>query len=283
MALGRRIKISLVHYLNAAPLGWAFQNKCFRDEFQIISCSPAMCAEQLAQGVADIGLIPSIEYQRIPNLKIIPEIAIGSGSKVRSVVLVLHRRRSIRSIAVDTSSRTSVALAEILLEERLGFRPALTPHPPDLRRMLQNHDGALIIGDHALKASDEEFEVVDLAESWVNWQQLPFVFAFWACRSDVELPGDLSAIFKEAKILGLAALGEIAEQYSSKLNLPGDFLLDYLTQNIDYDFGVPQILGLGKFYDLSEKKGLIKEVRPLSFLEGSRHDQFEASVRGSQR
>ena len=143
-----KIRISLVDYLNSAPLGWSFLHGPLKGEYEVVLSSPARCAEQLAAGEADIGLIPSIEYQRIPELQIIPGIAVAAVNKVRSVLMVRPRnKRELRSLALDTSSRTSVALIRLLLEFRLGLKPVLVPHPPDLAAMLRACDAALLIGD----------------------------------------------------------------------------------------------------------------------------------------
>ena len=130
--VGMKIRISLVHYLNAAPLGWAFLHGPFSDGFEVIPSSPADCADQLAKGQADIGLIPSIEYQRIPDLRIIPGISISSLDAVRSILLIRSKGTDrIRSVAMDTCSRTSVTLARILLEQKLGIHPEYVSHPPN--------------------------------------------------------------------------------------------------------------------------------------------------------
>jgi chorismate dehydratase len=146
-----KLRISLVHYLNSAPLGWAFLHGPFRDQFEVLPASPAVCADQLASGEVDIGLIPSIEYQRIPDLHIIPGISIASLGEVRSILLIKPKGQdSIRSVALDTSSRTSVALAKILLQVKMELRPEYVPHPPDPAAMLGRCDAALVIGDPAL-------------------------------------------------------------------------------------------------------------------------------------
>jgi predicted solute-binding protein len=177
-----KIRISLVHYLNAAPLGWSFVHGPHKDRFEVIPASPARCAEQLALGEVDIGVIPSIEYQRIPNLTIIPGIAIAALSAVRSVILVRHRDRAIRTVALDTSSRTSADLLKLLLEDRSGLRPRYIHHAPNLPAMMESCDAALLIGDAALQVAEGDYEILDLAQAWAEWQRRPFVFAFWACR-----------------------------------------------------------------------------------------------------
>ena len=133
-----KIRISLVHFLNSAPLGWAFLHGPFRGQFDVVPASPAKCADQLAEGAADIGLIPSIEYQRMPNLQILPGISIASTGKVRSILMVKPKgKRAIRSVALDTSSRTSIALTKVLLQRKMGINPEYVPSSPDLAAMLQ--------------------------------------------------------------------------------------------------------------------------------------------------
>ncbi len=261
-----KIRISLVHYLNAAPLGWSFLYGPHRDRFEVIPASPARCAEQLANGEVDIGVIPSIEYQRIPDLTIIPGIAIAALNAVRSVIMVRRRGRDIRSVALDTSSRTSVALLKLLLEARMGLTPRYFHHAPDLPAMLRSCDAALLIGDAALKVPEKEYEVLDLARAWVEWQQKPFIFALWACRRDASLPEDLAATFLEARDWGLEARGSIVRDYAQRLQLPEAFLNDYLSQNVNYDMGPDHIAGLERFYQLAHARGLIPENRPLRFL-----------------
>jgi chorismate dehydratase len=262
-----KLRVSLVHYLNSAPLGWAFLHGPFRDRFEVIPASPAQCADQLSAGEADIGLIPSIEYQRIPDLQILPEISISSIGKVRSILLVKPRgQHAINSVAMDTSSRTSVALAKVLLQAKAGVHPEYVPYPPDLDSMLGGCDAALLIGDPALRVDIEKYDVTDLAEEWVKWQQKPFVCAFWACRPGISLPKDLNAVFLEAKNWGKGKRAEIASFYAGTLNLPASFLESYLYQNIDYDMSPEHIEGLVKFYQLAKQEDLISRLRPLQFI-----------------
>jgi chorismate dehydratase len=262
-----RLRISLVSYLNAAPLGWSFLHGPARDRFQITLDSPANCADQLASGAVDIGLIPVIEYQRIAGLRVIPEIAIAASREVRSVLLVRRRgNTAMRSIALDTSSRTSAALLKLLIQTRLGLNPEFIPHEPEIDVMLRRCDAALIIGDAALRCSPEEFDITDLAAEWQDWQSHPFVFAFWACRGDIPLPEDLVKTFVKAKNWGLDRIPEIALHYSRKLDLPVDFLEGYLRHNLDHSLGERHKLGLERFYQLSHDAGLTATNRHVDFI-----------------
>jgi chorismate dehydratase len=262
-----KIRIALSDYLNSAPLGWSFLHGPLKNRFDVFTSVPAQCAEQLARGEVEIGLIPSIEYQRIPNLHVIPGIAVASSSKVRSVLMVQCRQPGeIRRVALDTNSRTSVVLSKLLLELKMGLQPTYFPHAPDLPSMLNGCDAAVIIGDRALKVSPEEYYVTDLAEAWISWQQRPFVFALWACRSDSRLPSDLLAVFQQAKEYGLRSRPEIAGIYSKTLGLPESLLNDYLFDNVDYELGPRHIEGLEKFYSLASEHDLIADLKTLRFL-----------------
>ncbi len=262
-----KIRISLVDYLNSAPLGWAFLHGPFREGFEVIPSSPAKCAEQLSKGEVDIGLIPSIEYQRISNLRIFPDIAIAASGEVRSILLVKPREKpTIESVALDANSRTSVALTTVLLQTRREIHPKFVPCRPDLDEMLRLCDAALLIGDAALRVPLDKYDATDLAQEWVQWQKKPFVFAFWACRNDAALSADLGSVFLEAKDWGLKRRQEIASIYAGLLNLPTSFLESYLVHNIDYDMGPKHIEGLEKFYHLARRESLIPEIQPLRFF-----------------
>ncbi len=261
------MRISLVHYLNSAPLGWAFLHGPFRGMYEVVPSSPANCADQLSSGEVDIGLIPSIEYQLIENLQIIPDISISSLREVRSILLIRPKRRQvIRSVALDISSRTSVALVRVLLEAKLGIHPQFVPCPPNLDLMLKRCDAALLIGDAALKVSLERYNTMDLAAEWAGWQKKPFVCAFWACRPEAAISPDLNSVFLEAKNWGLKRRHEIARAYAESLALPASFLEEYLINNIDYEMGPEHLEGLNKFYQLAYQQKLVSEPRPLQFV-----------------
>ncbi len=261
-----KIRISLVHFLNAAPLGWSFLHGPHKEDFEVIPASPSRCAEQLASGEADVAVLPSIEFQRIPDLSILPGISISALDAVRSIIMVRRRGREIRTVALDTSSRTSVVLLKLLLEVRMGLKPQYADHNPDLTEMMRSCDAALLIGDAALKVTDGEFEMLDLARAWVEWQGVPFTFAFWACRSNLCRSEDLTSIFLEARNWGLRSRGLIVREYAEKLGLPEAFLASYLSRNVNYDLSPRHIEGLERFYRLAHASGLIPECRPLKFL-----------------
>lgn len=229
--------------------------------------TPGSCADRLAAGDVQLSMIPSIEYQRIPDLLIVPGMSIAAIHEVRSVLLIRRKTSGpIRSVALDTSSRTSVVLVTLLLRRRMGLQPDLVPHPPNLKEMLRLCDAALLIGDTALRVPREEYDVTDLAGAWHEWQGKPFVFSFWACRAGSGLPANLGAALREAKEWGLKMRSQIAEVYARRLNLSRKLLDDYLRNNINYDFGTEHAAALECFYRLAHESGLTPRAEPLRFL-----------------
>src|SRR5205814_8669197 len=173
--------------LNTAPLIWSFLHGSQRDAVELLTdASPARCAEMLAHGEVDAALVPVIEYQRIPDLLMVPDVCVGSRSAVRSVVLVsrLNNLKKVKRVALDKSSRTSVALVKIIFREFLGFEPQWESAAPDLPSMLTKADAALIIGDPAMKIPRDRFRVFDLATLWHEFTGFGFVFAMWMSRQD---------------------------------------------------------------------------------------------------
>ncbi len=182
-----RLRISAISFLNTAPLMWDFEHGDTGNDFDIEYTIPSQCAAALSEGRADIGIIPAITYAQIPGLVILPNIAIAAKDYVRSILLVSKKpMEDVRTIATDTSSRTSVALTQVLFAKFFGGHREFTPHPPVLQEMLKEHDAALLIGDSALQISlhDSPYHLYDLAHEWKQLTGKPFVFAFWAVRLD---------------------------------------------------------------------------------------------------
>lgn len=261
-----KIRISFSGYLNSAPLAWSFLQGPMKDHFEVVESLPAQCADHLARGRVDVALIPSIEYQRIPDLRILPGIAVAARGPVRSVLLVGNREREIRTVALDTSSRTSVVLLKLWLRSVLNLAPEFVPLEPDLPHMLERCDAALLIGDSALCLPVDRYEVVDMAEAWVQWQEIPFVFALWACRDGIADANGLVSVFQEAKLWGLEMRSQIAGDYSQRLKLAAADLKDYLFRNVDYDLSDRHLEGLKRFFQLAEEGGLVPAVQPVRFL-----------------
>jgi chorismate dehydratase len=179
----------------------------------------------------------------------------------------------VRSVALDTSSRTSAALIQIILGRFYNLDVRYRTSPPKLEDMLESNDAALIIGDPAMLIDRSALHVYDLAEEWRKHTGFPFVFAFWAIRPDSAAwfgPGaadDLRVDFLAAKLEGTAHADELAALYSERLGLPRDDLFSYLTEAISYDLDDESLSGLGLYYELASEAGLIKEARSLVFLE----------------
>ena len=179
---------------------------------------PSTCAALLHDGAIDVGLIPSIEYLRGGPYSIVPDLAIASRGPVASVTLYTARPMSdVRSIAMDVSSRTSVALVRVLCARLFKISPKIESSGPDLPAMLGRCDAALIIGDNALfQPPNTEHrlpvEAIDLGQAWTDLTGLPFVYAFWAGRADALEAGDVAAL-QQARDAGVAASDEVAREY----------------------------------------------------------------------
>ena len=253
-------------YLNTAPLCYSFIYGKQIDHCRFLSdASPAVCADMLKDKRVDAAMIPAIEYQRIPNILAVPEVCVASKSRVRSVVLASRVPiEEIRSVALDTTSRTSATLVQILLRKFYGVEAVYRQSPPRIEQMLETDDAALIIGDPAMLIDRSALKVYDLAEEWRKHTGLPFVFAFWAVRKDSKIwPGEVD--FLAAKREGLAHTNDLAKRYSESLGLPREELITYLTENINFDLDRESLRGLHLYYDLAAECGLIKEAKELAF------------------
>jgi chorismate dehydratase len=260
--------IAASSYLNAAPLCYSFIYGEQKDRCRFLSdAAPARCAELLAEGRAEAALIPVIEYQRTGGLKVAPGACVASRKSVRSVLLASRVPiNEVTSVALDTSSRTSAALIQIILSRFYNLQPSYRTSPPRILDMLEHSDAALIIGDPAMLIDRSNLYVYDMAEEWRKHTALPFVFAFWAVRSDwAWAPGD-GVDFIAAKREGVAHAEELADIYSASLGLPREELISYLTENINYDLDEECLRGLKLYYELAQECGLIEEAREVRFL-----------------
>jgi chorismate dehydratase len=232
---------------------------------QLQFATPAHCADAVREGKADIGIIPAIEYHRIDRLQIIAGIAIASKARVRSVLLLSKIPiEKIQSVAVDTSSRTSVAFLRILLGKFYSRTVNLIPSAPRPDDMLQRADSALVIGDPALTYRGSA-EVYDLAAEWKKFTGLPFVFAFWAGHADKNLSLCRND-FEESRQFGLAHIDDIATEYALKLKMQAAEVKVYLTENIDYSLDEENCRGLRLFFKLAREAGIIPVEKELRFV-----------------
>ncbi len=250
--------------------------------FEIEYTVPSKCADALAAGTADIGIIPVFTYAEIPNLVVVPDVAIASRGAVRSILLISKKPlEEIKTVAVDTSSRTSVALTQVILTKWYGGKRQLVPMDPDVTTMLHHCDAALLIGDPALLISEEpavldnaggdgELYVFDLAELWVEKTGKPIVFAVWGVREQALReckPGlDVVGIFQHSRDCGLLPenLATIGREWSSKLELSEQAIAEYLTQNIHYKLDEACMEGLGMFFGYSKECGLVERIPQLT-------------------
>jgi len=269
------LKISAISFLNTAPLMWDFENgetaAPLQQHFQFSYTIPSRCAEELAAGTADIGIIPVAAYATIPDLAIIPDVSIASKDKVRSILLVSKVPvERIRSVATDNSSRTSAALVQIFLKKFVGVEAGYSPQKPDLKEMLRWHDAGLLIGDPALQAQTTGYHVYDLAEEWRRWTFLPFVFAVWAVRKAAlrEFTGNvnIARVFQQSRDHGLQHIPEIAEAWAPRLALDQALIRDYLMHNIDYSLDQENLDGLKLFYRYAAECKVLPQAPELSFL-----------------
>ncbi|HSQ24789.1 MAG TPA: menaquinone biosynthesis protein [Pyrinomonadaceae bacterium] len=261
-------RIAASSYLNTAPLIWSFMHGSQRAAVELFTdTAPARCAEMLAGDEVDAALVPVIEFQRIPNVAIVPDVCVGSRSAVRSVVLATRRNnlKKVERVALDDSSRTSAALVKIIFREFLGFEPEWQTSHPDLKSMLRHADAALIIGDPAMKIPRDQFRVFDLATLWHEFTGFGFVFAMWMARNE-SAERARSVNFAAARDEGLAHLDEIATQHKSQLGLSGEEIKTYLTENIAFQMDEEMQKGLELYFELAVKHKLIDAAKPLEFI-----------------
>jgi chorismate dehydratase len=285
-----KLRISIVQYLNTAPLVWGFTNGPLRGKYDLSFTVPSLCAEALRSGAADIAIIPAIEYQRIDDLVILPDMAIASQNQVRSLLIISKVPiEDARSIALDRSSRSTQALTKILCDRRWRIAPEFFEMPPDAGAMLQRADAALLIGDPALRLSieiadgakrsssgeqvcaagsagisgSETLHVYDVVEEWRKMTNLPAVLAVWAARSEV-VNADVVEDFQTSRDFGLKSVDEISRKAATELRLPAEELRRYLTENIDFTLGEENLRGLSAYFGLAGALGLIRSMRPVA-------------------
>ena len=278
-------RISASSYSNTAPLIWSFLYGSERGKYELVlDNAPARSAELLRQKRTDAALVPVIEYQRIEDVLLVPDVCVGAREKVRSVCLVTkgEELRDAKTVALDISSKTSVTLTKIIFREFLGFEPVWKNHAPDLTKMLAEADCALLIGDPALVIADEgarnaalksenqktetqsHYRKFDLAETWREFTGFGFVFAMWmANREKVKIAETID--FARARDEGLAHLEEIISNYEAEIALERADFRDYLSQNIAYSIDEKMRAGLSLYFELAHKNCLTEGNKPLLF------------------
>ena len=251
-------------YLNTAPLVWGMLHGEQRGLFDLERALPSECADRLRDGRADIGIVPSIELSR-QKLDIIPGCGIACRTEVRSILLISKVPfAEIRTLATDSSSRTSVALSRIVLSRKYGVEPVLFSQPPHLGSMLEHCDAALIIGDAALVLNppDLPFQVIDLALEWTGMTGLPMVFAVWAARAG--FPKQDPAPFAASLRFGMDHIDDIVSQEHAKLGITAALARDYLTRNITFELGDREYRGLTTFLQYASELHAQPETRKVT-------------------
>jgi chorismate dehydratase len=258
-------KVSVVQYLNTAPLVWGMVKGEQQGKYDLEFTTPAACADAVRQRKADLGIVPSIEYQRMDKAQILAGISIASKGEVKSVLLLSNKPiEKIQTIAADNSSRTSAALVRIVMRKFYSRFVTISPAAPRPEVMLKQADAALIIGDPALTYVEKAAHVYDLAAQWKKFTNLPFVFAVWAGHEDANL-SRYRKDFEQSRDYGIAHVDEIAAEYSPRLQMTPEALKVYLTQNIDYSLDEDNRKGLREFYRLAKETGIIPVERDLYF------------------
>lgn len=269
-----RIRLGAVEYLNARPLVYGLAGS---PRFDVRYDIPAECARLLHARAIDVGLVPSIEYLRGPQpYAIVPGPAIASRGPVASVALYTTRPMAdVRSIALDTSSRTSVALVGVLCARHFNIQPTFEPAAPDLAAMLRGCDAALIIGDNALfldhgtltvDSSQSTVEKIDLGEVWTTWTGLPFVYAVWTGWAGVLGPGDVERL-RQVRDAGVANADAVAREYFPDDPARQAVGARYLRHNIHYVLGAEELEGLRRFYSYASEIGLASFDGTLRFYD----------------
>ncbi|MDQ6892444.1 MAG: menaquinone biosynthesis protein [Acidobacteriota bacterium] len=253
------LRFSVVDFLNARPLTWGLLHEP-PPGIEVSRDLPSACADKLAAGEADVGLIPSIEYQRIPGLKVIPGLGIAASSEVRSVLLVSKvSREKIRTVALDPASRTSAALTRIILERRYGVRAAYEEGAGEAA------DARLVIGDPALKTRLNGAVVLDLAAEWRALTGRSFLFAFWAVREGADA-GAAERIVRASRDRARERFGDLVEEGARETGLSEAVVEDYLRHSLHFDLDRADFGGVELFYRLAAELFLIPSARPLEFV-----------------
>lgn len=265
---------------------WSFEHEPSRSalaaRYEIQQDTPAECAARLAQGHADIGLIPVAAHTS--SLAVIPGCAIASQDRVRSILLVVRHPNGItgvRRVALDTASRTSATYTRILFSRFWNTQPEFVAHPPDLEAMLTQADAALLIGDPALLALEdrharetrtgEHLLYYDLAHEWHAFTGTVWVSAFWAVRPEAIAaagltPAQVTADFQNSRDAGLAHVDTLAGEWAERIAVPRETIHTYLTRNIWYHLDEPCLAGLDLFYRYAVECGALPSAPNLRFL-----------------
>jgi chorismate dehydratase len=268
----QRPRVGHIQFLNCLPIYWGLMRSGALLDVDLRKDTPDRLNAALVAGDLDIGPISLVEYLRhADELLLLPNLAVGSDGPVLSVNLVSTRPLAEldgRPVALGSTSRTGVLLAQMLLSEKYGAEPEYYRCPPDLGQMLMEADAGVLIGDPALRAMYEApalgVEVTDLAMAWKEWTGLPMVFAVWAARKDFAAanPGqvkDVHEAFQRSVELCLGELDAVAEAAARWEPFDAATLAAYF-RALDFSLGARQIEGVREFARRAAARG---EVPPL--------------------
>jgi chorismate dehydratase len=250
------VRIGSVPYLNARPLVAGLERHP-RADVTLEYATPAALVERLLDGSLDIAMASTFAELEHPELRLLPGMGITAAGPAWSVRLLSATPvRDIRTLALDDSSRSSNALARIVLADRYGVTPACLECAPDLPAMLARADAAVLIGDIGLAISGESLHDLDLGAEWWALTALPFFFAGWMSPDDTALERAAPLLF-DALEQGLARLPSIAAEEAARLHLPEQRCYDYLTKVMTYRTGAAEEAGLAEFRRRAERLGLL--------------------------
>jgi chorismate dehydratase len=271
------LRVAAIRFLNPAPLMWDFEHlpasAGLATRYEVNWMLPSECADRLAVGTADIGLVPIAALATIPGLRIVPGCVIASKERVRSLLLVRRANRpltKLRSVAADTASRTTLAYTRILFHKWGNPDVPFVPMSADLDAMLDRADAAIIIGDPALMALEEQAnrfertgeELVyhDLAEEWRALTNLPFVSAVWGTTAPSRLSDEsITTDFIQSRDHGLENIDALVGEWTRKIPLSEETIRTYLTENIHYVLDEECVEGMRGFFRMGAEAGVLPE------------------------
>lgn len=249
------VRIGAVAYLNARPLTFGLAR--LAPDAQIVVDLPSRLADGLAEGRLDVALVPSIEYFRNPGFTVVSDACVACDGPVRSIKLYGRVPvERIHTLALDEGSRTSAALTRIVLKERFALEPELEQLPIGASVADSDADAVMLIGDRAMRLPEGSFEFVwDMGEQWSRWAGLPFVFAMWIARQDVDLRG-LDEVFAAARDEGISKLEQIARNEAPLVGISQQDCLSYLRDHLRFQLGQREQQGLEAFHRLAVRHRL---------------------------
>ena len=303
------LRISIVQYLNTAPLVRGFTHGPLRGKYELSFTVPSQCAEALGSGAVDIAIIPAIEYQRINDLVVLPNLSIASKGAVRSLLLIARKPiQKVTRIALDQSSRSTQALVRILCRKRWAITPDFFEAAPELPLMLHQADAALLIGDPALRVAlalepagqrdgsgvlkcagsiagvpdAPQLFIYDMVTEWRALTSLPAVLAVWAAKRVAVTP-EVVRDFQQSLAFGMQQLDEISSEASTEMGLPASDLRRYLSENIDYGLDAENLQGLRRYYSLAAELGLIPGLKEIEMAVPPANSDHQPELAAARR